>query len=178
MHLIARIVDIFKLTLLTIFVSITDVWRALITPLTCPNTSNWLNVSQSMSSFDAIRYVNIIKTFKLLLMIVLGIYGKFLIDLLICLKTCRSDFFFSRQNVHARKTEILYTWARPTGIRRAICPGLTLKLYAKWDVFKMCPCYWVCLKTNTLYQCHFYPCFTPCAVLFWIIGIGNLQLRC
>ena len=117
MHLIARIVDIFKLTLLTIFVTITDVWRALITPLTCPNTSNWLNVSQSMSSFDAIRYVNIIKTFRLLFMIVLGIYGKFLIDLLICLKTCRSDFFFQGKMCAPEKSSAFQRFCTPERAR-------------------------------------------------------------
>ena len=43
--------NVFKLTLLTIFVksTIADVWRALITPLTCSNTGNQLNISQCMS---------------------------------------------------------------------------------------------------------------------------------
>ena len=41
-NLFARIVKVFKLTLLTIFVKsiVTDVWRILITPLTCSNASN------------------------------------------------------------------------------------------------------------------------------------------
>ena len=66
-NLLARIVNAFKLTLLTIFAksTIMDVERALITPLICSNPDNILNVSQSMSrqsSFYAIRYVNFIKT--------------------------------------------------------------------------------------------------------------------
>ena len=68
-NLFARLVNVFKLKLLSIFVksTIMDVWRALIKPLACSNVGNWLNVSQSMSresSFDAIRYVKVIKVFK------------------------------------------------------------------------------------------------------------------
>ena len=56
----ARIVNVFKLTLLTTLVksTIVDVWRVFITPLTCSNAGYKLNVSQSKSkenNFDAIR---------------------------------------------------------------------------------------------------------------------------
>ena len=98
----ARIVDVFKLTLLRTFVksTIMDVWRALITPLNCSNASNWLNVSQSMnreSSFDTIRYENI-KTFTYVVVhdsIKYSVYN-FLIALHIRLKTCRSNVLLGK----------------------------------------------------------------------------------
>ena len=61
---------------------------------------------------------------------VFGIYSNFLIVLSIRLKTCRSNvfFLFTGQNVRSRKigrvSEVLLTQAHPTGIGRAICPGL------------------------------------------------------
>ena len=50
-NLFARLVNVFKLKLLTIFPKSTvmDVWKALIAPLTCCKAGNELNVSQSMS---------------------------------------------------------------------------------------------------------------------------------
>ena len=61
-------------------------------------------------------------------MIVFGIDCNFFIVLSIRLKNCRSNVFFTRQNVYAgqiaRVSEVLRARARPMGIGRAICSGL------------------------------------------------------
>ena len=50
-------------------------------------------------------------------MIVLGIYGKFLIDLLICLKTCRSDFFFQGKMCTPEKSSAFQRFCTPERAR-------------------------------------------------------------
>ena len=94
-----------------------------------------LNVSQSLSrssNFDAIRYKNIkISQVHWCLRLYLGFTITFP---LLYLFECKFVyliiffFFFTRQNLHARKigrvSEDLRAQARLTGIGRAICPGL------------------------------------------------------
>ena len=64
-------------------------------------------------------------------MIVLGTHCNFFIVFPIRLKNCRSNgfFFFTRQNVRARKigcvSDVFRALTRPIGIGYASCPDLT-----------------------------------------------------
>ena len=62
-------------------------------------------------------------------MIEFGIHCTFFIVLHIRQKSCKSNIFFTRQKVHARKIEHVSEVLRATGIGRAICPGLSLRRF-------------------------------------------------
>ena len=128
----ARIVDVFELTFLTIFGQKYH--------QRCLKSSGYtFGLFQSRQLIKCFPIHELIKQFwrhqtcklyqnRLAFVIVFGIHCNFFIVLFIQLKTYSSNvfFFFTRENVHAKKIglEILLAQPRPIGIGRAICPAL------------------------------------------------------
>ena len=106
-NIFPRIVNILKLTLLTIFGKsfIMGVWSALITPLTCFSTTiKCFPVHEQIKLFWRHQTCKLYQN-RLVFMIVFGTHFDFFIVFPVCLKTCRCNgfFVFTRQNVSARK---------------------------------------------------------------------------